>query len=115
MSANETVLGALHTKVAEVLNEALDGQTLEAVTDEEGNVIQEAVKMAPSAAIIAAATKFLKDNNITCAPSKDNAIGALEQKMKDRAERRKERASKADLAAATEQQTWLESGMVGNA
>lgn len=97
MAADETALGALHTKVAEVLNLALEGEELPGYTDEETGEVFPAKRLAPSAAIIAAATKFLKDNNITCAPSQDNALGELEAKMR---ERDAKRANKLDLAQA---------------
>lgn len=88
MAANETALGALHVKVTEVLTEALDGDTIPGYT-EYNEATGETVevpdrKLPPSAAIIAAATKFLKDNNITCAPSEDNAVGDLVNKLKER-------------------------------
>lgn len=92
MAASETNLGALHEKVASVLLEALDGEEIPGFIDEDpetGEVISvPAKRMAPSAAIIAAATKFLKDNEITCIPDKGNNLGALEQKAADRRAKR---------------------------
>lgn len=117
MSASEGALGALHTKLAEVLAEALDGQVLPAVVDEDGQVLQEETKMPVSGAVLTATIQFLKNNNITCAPSDDNALGELKRKMQERQERREARKAKpdaTDLAAATEQATWL-SGEVGHA
>jgi hypothetical protein len=99
MAADETALGALHTQVAKVLTVALAGQELPGYFDEDLQKEVEGGFIPPSAAIIAAATKFLKDNNITCTPSKDNALGELEDAMKRRKEKR---ASKRDLANATE-------------
>lgn len=90
MAATETKLGALHEKVAEVLIDALDGEELPGYADPESGEVFEAKRIAPSAAIIAAATKFLKDNEITCVRDKGNALGELENKME---ERRKRRAS----------------------
>lgn len=82
MAADEKALGALHTKLAEVLGELLDGQVLPAEVDEEsGEVINEASKIPPSASVLTVVAKFLKDNNVTCAPSKDNAMGALADKL----------------------------------
>lgn len=92
MSASEGKLGELHNKVAEVLTKALDGQVLEAVADEDGAIVQEETVIPPSAAVIVAAIQFLKSNNITCAPAEDNAIGALEAKMRARQEKRAARA-----------------------
>lgn len=88
MAASETALGALHVKVTEVLTEALDGDVIPGYTEvnDATGVVTEvpARKLPPSAAIIAAATKFLKDNNITCAPSEDNSVGELVQKLRDK-------------------------------
>lgn len=88
MSATEKRLGELHAKVAEVLIDALEGEELPGYTDPETDEVIEPKKIAPSAAIIAAATKFLKDNEITCQPSENNALGELEKKMAERRQRR---------------------------
>lgn len=104
MAADEKVLGALHDAVATVLIDALKGQEIPGYTDEDGNEVPGG-KMLPSAAIIQAATKFLKDNNITCAPSGDNGLGELADMVAARTARRN--ASKADLAVATEQAAFL--------
>jgi len=86
MAASESKLGALHEKVAEVLLDALEGDTIPGYTEENpatGEVTEVPDRKLPaSAAIIAAATKFLKDNNITCAPSQDNAVGSLVDRLK---------------------------------
>jgi hypothetical protein len=64
--------------------------------------------MPPSAAILTVAAKFLKDNNITCVPSKDNAIGALEAKVKEReAKRAERRATQSDLKEATADMSFM--------
>lgn len=103
MAASETKLGRLHEKVAEVLLEVLDGEVLPGYG--EGDEAVPDRRIPPSAAIIAAASKFLKDNDITCVPSESNALGELEQKM---AERRKKRALSADdLAAARAQVSFM--------
>lgn len=100
MAADETALGALHIKVTEVLNEALDGDVIPGYTEEneatgEVTVVPDR-KLPPSAAIIAAATKFLKDNSITCAPSEDNAVGALAAKLKEKNKQRVSRLAMRD-------------------
>lgn len=88
MAASESKLGALHEKVAEVLMEALDGDVIPGYTEENpatGEVTEVPDRRLPaSAAIIAAATKFLKDNNITCAPSDDNKVGDLVNRLKEK-------------------------------
>ncbi len=105
MAADETALGGLHEVVAQVLVSVMKGRVVPGYTDEEtGEVFPDTV-IPPSAAEIQAATKFLKDNNITCAPSKDNSLGELEQIMKDR--QKKRAASRADLRDATEQAGFL--------
>jgi hypothetical protein len=101
MAATETALGALHEKVAEVLTEALDGDIIPGY-DEENPETGEIThvpdrKLPASAAIIAAATKFLKDNNITCAPSDDNRTGDLVNKLK---EKQKARATRLEMRDA---------------
>lgn len=114
MAADEGTLGALHTKVAEVLIDALDGQSIPEVKDEDGTVLQEAQTMAPAAALVTAAIQFLKNNNITCAPSEDNALGELERKMKERQARRANRsANVVDFEEAREGATFLSNRLAG--
>lgn len=115
MAASEDALGALHNKVAEVLSKALDGQELPAVEDDDGNVVQEAVVMAPSAAVITASIQFLKNNNITCAASESNALGELERKMKDRQAKRanKGQANVIDFDEARESASFIGNRLVG--
>lgn len=108
MAATEKRLGELHHKVTEVLIVALEGETLPGYTDPETDEIVPDKQLPPSAAIIAAATKFLKDNEITCAPSEDNALGELEKKMAER--RNKRRPQPVDLADAAR-----EAGFMGSA
>lgn len=100
MAADEQVLGALHTKVAETLNVLLEGTPIPTgEQDEDGNEVVQV--MPPSAAVLTSAIQFLKNNNITCVPSKNNALGELEEKM---ALRKAKRATLtgADLASASE-------------
>jgi hypothetical protein len=117
MAANEGALGDLHNKVAEVLIDALDGQTIPEITDEEGTVIQPETRMPVSAAHITAAIQFLKNNNITCAPSEDNAMGRLTDKMKERQARREARtkgANVVDFDAARESATFIGGRLTGS-
>jgi len=101
VAADEKALGDLHTKVANVLSDLLDGQELPTGEhDEDGNEVVQV--MPPSAAIITSAIQFLKNNNITCAPSQDNAIGELADKMQARREKRAlRRAHTSDFEAAS--------------
>ena len=97
MAASEDELAGLHTQVAKALKIALEGTELpEEVDTETGEILNPATVIPPSAAVLTAAMKFLKDNNITCAPSKDNAVGELERAMQEREEKRA--ARKAALA-----------------
>lgn len=109
MAASETKLGLLHEKVAEVLSDALDGDELpgwvEVLPESGEEIVHEAKRMAPSAAIIAAATKFLKDNNITATPANNSAVNELVEKFK--AKQKANVASRADMAAAKEQMGFL--------
>lgn len=65
-TANPDVLGDLHTRLANVLKEALQDQT-----DAEGN------KIPPNAAILNVARQFLKDNKIEAMPAKGTPLGDL--------------------------------------
>lgn len=103
MAANETKLGALHDQLATVMAKALEGET-SSYEDDEGAT--QTVTIPPSAAIMQVAAKFLKDNNITCTPSSDNAMGELEEKMRQQRERRA-RVTPTDLRAATDQTDFL--------
>jgi hypothetical protein len=108
VAANEQSLGLLHEKVTQVLSEALDGDELPGYTEEtaDGETVEVPPRrLPPSAAIIAAATKFLKDNNITCAPAEDNVMGGLLQKLKDK---QKARMSGQVLRDAVDDMTFLD-------
>ena len=102
MAANEDLLGQLHEITAKSLIDKIKGI---AILDEDGQPTGEIVP--PSAADIMAASKFLKDNNITCAPSADNTLGELEQKLKDRQTRRASRLTPQDLKDATDQANFM--------
>ena len=97
MAANEDELGSLHSLTTKVLMLKLAGTP---ILDEDGKPTGEIIP--PSAADIQAATKFLKDNNITCAPSENNEIGALEASLKERQRRRNSRLTPQELADAKE-------------
>lgn len=117
MAADESKLGNLHDKVAEVLSGALDGTQMPDYVDPDTEEVITGAKIEPSAAIITAAIQFLKNNNITCAPSDNNALGELEKKMKARQAKRAGRRAipdATDLASADEQATWLD-GQMGHA
>jgi hypothetical protein len=102
MAATEDFLGQLHNATAKALMDKLNGIK---ILDEEGNPTGEVIP--PSAADIQAAAKFLKDNNITCAPSEDNKLGELEEKLKEKQARRLGRITPGDLAEANAQANFL--------
>lgn len=102
MAANEDLLGLIHDATAMALLAKLKGTE---ITDEDGNVTG---TIPPSAADIQAAAKFLKDNNITCAPSSDNKMGELTDALAEKNKRRESRrASRAELTEATQESTFL--------
>lgn len=103
MAANESILGLLHELTASALIEKLKGTPL---LDEDGNPTGDVIPC--SAADIQAAAKFLKDNNITCAPADDNRLGELEQKLKDRQARRASRLTPQDMADAKDQMEFMQ-------
>ena len=69
----ETQLVSLHEVVAKVI--AVQMEQTEEYLDEEGNLN---VAYTASPALISVATKFLKDNSITCAIEEDENLGKLE-------------------------------------
>lgn len=87
MAASESSLGSLHDAVAKMLLAKI----------ESGEA---------SAAELAVATKFLKDNNITCIPQDDNVLGELEEKLKQRSQRRT-KVTQSDIDAAMQQMEFL--------
>lgn len=102
MAANEDILGQLHDMTATALMELLKGTD---ITNEDGEVVG---TIKPTAAVIQAAAKFLKDNNITCAPSEDNKMGELKDALDKKNQRREQRrASRAELAEASQEAGFL--------
>lgn len=107
MAASEDALGALHQKVAETLTEMLDGQVIGETEDEETGE-KKPIIVPPSAAVLTASIQFLKNNSITCTPTKDNAVGALAEKAAERARKREERkATSAEKALAAQDMAFL--------
>ena len=90
MAAKESTLGLLHEAVAKILLTLMEGNKVEVVDEETGEVTISMIP--PSAAEIQAAAKFLKDNDITAVPDKNNTLGKLTdkfEKMKEDTERRR--------------------------
>ena len=88
MAANEGSMGKLHDLLALQLIAKIESAEA-------------------SASELAVAAKFLKDNNITCMPTEDNAIGELEEKLKQRRNKRTS-LTQADLEAAMAQTEFLQ-------
>lgn len=95
MAADEKVLGDLHTAVATALIDAVKPKQIPGYFDEETGEEVPGDSLGPSPAMLQAAIKFLKDNEITCEPAKDNALGELEQIIAER--RKKMQPTPADL------------------
>ena len=88
-TATESVLGDLHAKVAKVMVSTLDyfeqaaevyDAKVEAATTAEELPITE--RPIPAPALLAAMTKFLSDNKITCAPEDSSELSDLEARLK---------------------------------
>ncbi len=95
MAASEDKLGALHEAVTRAL---IEGVTPTVIPGVEGEAD---VVLPPSAAMLAAAAKFLKDNSISCAPSEDNEMGELQRRLEEKNDRRTARkAERAELLEA---------------
>lgn len=80
MKATEHKLAVLHGAVAEVLTEQLQHKEAETEFDSEGNCVETGreVYTAPPATL-AAAIKFLKDNQITCDIEQDENMNNLRE------------------------------------
>lgn len=112
MAASESVLGKLHTKLTEVLIEALEGAETPGYVDPETGLEVEGTVLPPSAAVMTVAAKFLKDNNITCEPAEDNELGELQRIM---AERQKNLRGKPQLSQADKADILDHNGYAGSA
>lgn len=76
--AKAGTLGALHEKLAEVMLDALDGETF---LNNEGT---ETKFKATNPALFTAIAKFLKDNDIVAIPESEDAVEALKEKLRNR-------------------------------
>lgn len=91
--ATEGTLGDLHNKVAGVMIRALDisekAQEVYEAMDIE--VIAEKGIKEPelNPALLSVVVRFLDANKITCAPEAGNEMGALEQRLADKAKKRR--------------------------
>ena len=85
--ASEGVLGDLHNKVAKVMINALDKiiESQETIVDP----VEEAVRGDVNPALLSVMVKFLDSNKITCAPEAGNTMSELEQKLAEKAQKRR--------------------------
>ena len=79
--ANEQKLGDLHGDVAVVLSAQLTHQKAEMDFDMEGNELKGEMLYTATPATIAAAIKFLKDNQITCDVEVDENMNNLRESL----------------------------------
>lgn len=86
-AATEAQLGELHSKVAQVLSNALKvvekAQTMYLESDVPLDVMPEV-----SAPLLSVATKFLADNKITCTPDESSALSDLDKTLTDKRAKR---------------------------
>lgn len=80
--ASSKVLGDLHTKLAQVMLEALDGEEF---TDEETGEVT--VFKANNPALFTAIAKFLKDNNIVAVPDSTDVLEQMKAQMANKHKR----------------------------
>ena len=80
--ATEGALSALHSAVAKVLTAQVLQEEAATTFDEEGNLVETGDTVySASPATIAAAIKFLKDNNITCDIEVDKGMNSLKEAL----------------------------------
>lgn len=94
MAAKESRLSTLHELLAENYIRLVEhGRPIYDLDPETGE--NKIVGYMPlTAAELQAVNKFLKDNDITCAPDDNNAIGELQERLRERNSRRQERQLK---------------------
>jgi len=103
MAATDKALGELHRKLTEVINEALDGTTVEGWEDPETGEVVEAQKIPPSASVLTVAAKFLKDNEITCDVEQSDGLNAMKEKLLAK----QQKLSSGDLAAIKDSSSFM--------
>ncbi len=90
--ASSSVLGSLHEKLAQVMLEALDGESFE--DPESGEVTS---FKATNPALFTAIAKFLKDNDIVAIPETEDAVTALKSQLANKAKTKLPIPSKEDI------------------
>lgn len=91
MAPDSTKLNSLFDLVTDAFIDKVRGGE-QTIVNKEGEEVT--VQLKPTAAELAAAVTFLKNNNITALPSDDNKLGELEAMVKERAERRRARMAR---------------------
>lgn len=101
--ASEQIVGELHALLAEELAARIRGvEQVEDQLNEEGEVIgQKRTMLKASAAELAVARGFLKDNNITADASQSSAVAELEQALAQRKANRLKPPTATELMQAT--------------
>jgi hypothetical protein len=91
--ATEGTLGDLHNKVADVMISALDHieKAQDAYEAMDVEVLAEKGIEPPelNPALLSVMVRFLDANKITCAPAEGNTMSELEQKLADKAKKRR--------------------------
>lgn len=80
--ASESTLSALHSAVAKVLTAQVLHEEAATTFDDEGNLVETGdTVFTATPATLAAAIKFLKDNNITCDIEVDKGMNSLKEAL----------------------------------
>lgn len=86
-AAKEGLLGNLHNKVARVMVNALDVHE-KAQENYLKSEDEDAIEPVLSAPLLGVITKFLNDNKITCVPEESAGLSELEERLKNKRNRR---------------------------
>lgn len=102
--ATESAMNKLHGAVAKVLTSKVEHQSATMDFDEDGNPIEGDMDYDVTPQMMAAAIKFLKDNDITANIEQDENLNGLEEalKRKQKHSRLRDAKSKARLQAVGE-------------
>lgn len=92
MTADVKTLGDIHRQLAETYRQMVSPREEPVFTKDGEPVMVEGVQMTrtvyPTAAELAAANAFLKQNNITASPEEDEGMAALQEQLKQRRRKR---------------------------
>lgn len=100
MAASEDILSILHKLQAEKLTEILKQgyMVVGTTTDEEGVESEITTPLTP--AFFQAVSKFLKDNDITCAPTEGSDMAELQRAQQERLNARRSRRERRETREA---------------